>query len=141
MDSTRKPVVALTGGGYLFSVNDLYGNPVVLTNDTWNHVTLHPDMSGLLKPVKSAVSSPSMVFRSASSDNRLVLHGSNLLLPRPNIVRVVVEYEDIEAALVGQSLGDVVTAFAPSPANEFKGALGEIIYQRPHSSKKKGKRR
>src|SRR5882672_7568353 len=97
-------------------------------------------MAGRIVPVRITIEKPSLIIRSSSFNNRLIFQASNLLLPRQNLVRVVVQYDDIVKALAGNSVGDVVTAFAPGPDKEFQGNLGDIIYQKPRPTRKKRKR-
>jgi hypothetical protein len=142
MDSRKKILTGGTSTDYIISTSDFYGNVVGLSKDTWEtHITpFHKEMTGHIVPVKITIQKPSLIMRSRNFGNRLIFQASNLLLPRQNIVRVVVEYDDIALALTGNSAGDVVTAFAPSADKEFQGNLGEIIYQKPRPTKKKKKR-
>src|SRR5882757_737660 len=123
MDSPKKTLTGATYTGHIISTRDYYGNVVELSKATWEtHITpFHKEMAGRIVPVKITIEKPSLIIRSSSFSNRLIFQASNLLLPRQNLVRVIVQYDDIVKALAGNSVGDVVTAFAPGPDKEFQG--------------------
>jgi len=110
--------------------------------ERWQHIVdYHDDMIGRQTAVKKTVEHPSAIYESTANPNALIFHAHGLLLPRQNVVRVVMRYEKITEVRSGTTVGHIVTAFAPSPATELSGGIGPLFYQRQKPQKSKGRRR
>ena len=121
---------------YVITTSDPFGNTVSLTNVTWRHIVeAHVDMTGHLRAIRSTVENPAIIYESTADEAALIFHGIGLLLPRPNIVRVVIRYDSMVDIRVGETEGYVVTAFAPSPTTQFSGQIGPEFYRRPKKAK------
>ncbi len=92
-------------------------------------------MAQYKRAIQLTVENPSIVYESTDSENALVFHGERLILPSPNTVRVVIEYENMVDIRSGGTEGMVVTAYPVSPVTQYSGRIGGVFYQRPKMSK------
>jgi hypothetical protein len=112
----------------LFQCADIYGNTVELSIENWHHACeVHPEMNDIgTGVVQSVIETPTMISKSKRTNSwRYVFDKWHLLLPRTNIVRVVLEYQNA-VIQSGNTSGKVVTAYAPMVSNT--GAVGDVIY-------------
>jgi len=112
---------------FVFRTKDPYGNTVDLLRRRWEEKILfgHADMVGKEGLVRVTIEEPTVIYESPVGTNRFVFDRYDLMLPRKNIVRAVVEYgaRDIEGGNTG---GTVVTAYTPLEARA--GLVGKPKY-------------
>jgi hypothetical protein len=132
-------------GTALFRVPDPFKNMIELERRRWEHMVAgHPEMASLRRAVENTVRNPGAVYLSSISDQSLLFHGYNLLIPDQRIIRVVITYDsiaDIEDVRQGGYSGIVNTAWPLRASNEMSGNIGAEFYRRPPAPKNKGRRR
>jgi hypothetical protein len=118
----------------VFSTTDLWGNLVILQEETWlNHIVEpidgHPEMTGYENLVKQVVVDPYEAYQSTQQSTGILFLSDPHVGPRPEGIRVVVNYSDTSYEK-GATSGFVVTAYPidlvlyPSPK------IGKLIYKR-----------
>lgn len=120
---------------YSFTTSDPFGNTVSLSEGTWTHITIHKEMVQYKRAVQLTVENPSVIYISTDDENSLVFHGERLILPSPNIIRVVIEYENMVDIRSGGTEGIVLTSYPVSPVTQYSGRIGSLFYERPKKSK------
>ena len=105
----------------MFKTKDIFGNPIELKATTWNeHILVnHPEMKDELKEIQSTVETPSLVYSSASSDERRVFFDQHSTSKYPQLyVKVVADYTE-----------EVVTVTTAMFSKKIDGVKGDgLLY-------------
>jgi hypothetical protein len=115
----------------VFSTTDFYGNLVTLSGDTWNtHIVVdHPDMAGCENLVQETVQDPHEIRVSTLSDTGVVFVSSSGVGPRPEGIRVLVDYADAFYEK-GASSGRIVTAYPIDIVKYSRPNIGRLIHKK-----------
>jgi len=115
----------------LFTTTDFFGNSIILKTKTWELHILdeHPEMAGYEKMVQGVVEQPEQIRISTDYDSGLAFISSPGVGPRPEGIRVLVDYADTFYEK-GASFGVVATAYPIDWIKYGHPKLGKTIYRR-----------
>lgn len=107
----------------MFKTKDVFGNPIELRASTWEeHILVnHPEMKNELREIQATVEMPSLVYESASSQDRKVFFDQHSTSKYPRLyVKVVADYT--------QEVATITTAMFSKKIDGVKG--DGILYAR-----------
>lgn len=115
----------------VFSTTDFYGNLVTLSEDTWNtHVIIeHPAMAGLENLVQKTIQDPYEIRLSTASETGVAFVSPAGVGPRPEGIRVLVNYVDIVYEK-GATSGKIQTAYPIDVIKYGSSQIGRVIYKK-----------
>jgi hypothetical protein len=121
----------LKPGALVFTTTDFFGNLVDFERGTWEgHVLVaHPEMAGYETLIKRVVEDPSEIRPSAHADTGLAFISEPGIGPRPEGIRVLVNYADTNIQK-GSTSGIIQTAYPVDIQKYPKPQLGKAIYKK-----------
>ena len=112
--------------GILWVENDVWGNPVDLSQEDWAHACLHPEMVGQEDAVRETIKKPDHVREGRYHDS--AAHTGSISSTNPEGIRVMVRYER-ENFLDGKTAGHVTTAIPINTSKYPSPRLRGILWQ------------
>ncbi len=107
----------------VFSTADPFGNSVVLTAKTWEHIAgRHDEMAGQQDQVRKAIEAPDKIRVSTSANDVFAFEKT---VATAQEIRVFIQYENPDFMKV-KTTGKVDTAYPVDPARKPK--IGQTIY-------------
>ncbi len=122
----------------IFNTTDYFGNLVGLWSDTWDTHIIdpvfgHPEMAGYQGLVQDVLQDPYEICPSTESKTGLAYISDRGVGPRPEGIRVLVDYRNTEFEK-GSTSGTVTTAY---PVDVVRYARPKINLRRPIYRKKR----
>jgi hypothetical protein len=115
----------------IFTTTDFFGNQVILKENTWlDHIlSEHQDMVGHEATLEAVLKDPLEILPSTLSNTCAAYISGPAVGPRPEGVRVLVNYTDIYYEK-GASSGTITTAYPIDIIKYSNPQLGKAIYKK-----------